>query len=275
MTAVSETDVQYATNGNVALAYERIGVSNAETVVFVEGLGYGRWMWRWQRDAVAAEYEVIIPDNRGTGDSDEPEGPYTIEQMAGDLEAVLDDAGVEQAHLVGASMGGMITLQYAIDYDRVESLALLCTSFGGEEAVPIPEETQVTMFTVPDEYDEREAIRHKMSPALSDGYLEDNPEQISRIVDWRLASDASDQARLWQGEAVQHFDVSNQCATIDVPALVMHGTADKVVPVENGRMLADRLPQSRLVTVDGGPHLFFIENADTVTESLMEFLDDV
>jgi pimeloyl-ACP methyl ester carboxylesterase len=171
-------------------------------------------------------------------------------------------------------MGGMIAQQYALDYDRADSLALLCTSFGGEEAVPIPPETQQTMFTVPEEYDEREAIRHKMAPALSEDYPENNPEQISNIVDWRLASDASDQARLWQAEAVEDFDVSNSCADIDVPALVMHGTADKVVPFENGEMLAERLPQSRFVPVEGGPHLFFIEQADLVTDHIREFLDD-
>jgi pimeloyl-ACP methyl ester carboxylesterase len=275
MTAEIESDVEYATNGEVSLAYERDGVDNDETVLFVEGLGYSRWMWRWQRNGFADHYEVIVPDNRGTGDSETPEGPYTISEMASDLEAVLDDAGVETVHVVGASMGGMIALQYALEYDRAHSLGLLCTSFGGEEAVPIPEETQVTMFTVPEEYDERQAIRHKMGPALSEGYPEDNPEKIERIVDWRLDSDASEQARLWQAEAVEEFDISDRCEEIDVPATVLHGTEDRVVPFENGRMLTDRLPQAELTAIDGGPHLFFIEQADLVTDRLLEFFDDV
>jgi pimeloyl-ACP methyl ester carboxylesterase len=275
MTAASENDVQVATNGEVALAYERDGLDNDETVVFVEGLGYSRWMWRWQREAFGDQYEVLLPDNRGTGDSDEPEGPYTISEMAGDLEAVLEDADVDHAHVIGASMGGMIALQYALEYDRVESLCILCSSFGGDETVPIPEETQVKMFTVPDEYDERQAIRHKMSPALSEGYAEENPQQIDRIVEWRLQTDASDRARLWQAQAVDAFDVSDRCDEIEVPTLVLHGTADRVVPFENGEMLSDRLPNAKLIPIDGGPHLFFIEQADPVTEHLMEFLDDV
>jgi len=66
----------------VSLAYERDGPADAETVVLVEGLGYGRWMWNWQREALADDYDLVLPDNRGTGDSDAPDGPYTIPEMA-------------------------------------------------------------------------------------------------------------------------------------------------------------------------------------------------
>ena len=102
--------MQTVTRDGVEIAYEERGQpsGDADSVVLVEGLGYGRWMWRWQAEALADDYHLLLPDNRGTGDSDAPEGPYTIGQMATDLEAVLADAGVESVHVVGASMGGMI-----------------------------------------------------------------------------------------------------------------------------------------------------------------------
>lgn len=267
--------METATNDDVTLAYERVGSRDAETIVFLEGLGYGRWMWNWQREAFENSYDLLLPDNRGTGDSDAPEGPYTMAQMAADLEAVLADAGVEKAHVVGASMGGMIALQYALEYNRARSLSLLCTSFGGEEEVPIPEATQDKMFNVPEEYDEREAIRYKMSPALSDTFLERHDDVIERIVDWRLESDADEQPRLWQAAAVDAFDVSDRLKDLTLPVLVMHGTGDRVVPVENGEMLAERLPNARLRTIEDGPHLFFIEQSQHVNERLAEFLEDV
>jgi len=272
----------YATNDGVRLAYEREGPAradidpdDAEVVVFVEGLGYGTWMWRWQHRAVREQYESVRWDNRGTGDSDEPEGPYTVPEMASDLEAVLDDAGVEQAHVVGASMGGMIALQYALDYDRARSLTLMCTSPGGPDAVGVPEETQERMFSVPDDYDEREAIRYKMEPAMTSEFVADNEELVKRILDWRLESDASDQARLWQGAAVEAFDVSDRLGEIDQSVLLFHGTADRVVPYENGELLADGLPDVEFVTLDGAPHLLFIERRERVNDRLLEFLDDV
>jgi Predicted hydrolases or acyltransferases (alpha/beta hydrolase superfamily) len=125
--------------------------SGGETVVFVAGLGVGRWLWHWQREAFTDEYDLILPDNRGAGESDAGLSPfvawlpeslrglvllklagYSISGMAADLEAVLADVGVDHAHIVGASMGGMIAQQYALEYDRAVSLALLCTTHGGE-----------------------------------------------------------------------------------------------------------------------------------------------
>ena len=264
----------YADNDGVSLYYEADGPADAETVVFVEGLGYARWMWRWQRERLVEDYRVVVWDNRGTGDSDAPTGPYSVSEMAGDLDAVLADAGVEEAHVVGASMGGMIAQQYALDYDRAESLALLCTSPGGDDAVPTPPETRERMFDVPEGADERETIRYRMAPAMTDEFVAEHDALVADVVDWRLASDADDAAREAQAAAVAAFDPGDGLHEIDVPALVAHGTADRVLPVENAELLAERLPDAELELFEGGPHLFFIERADDLNDRLLAFLDD-
>jgi len=269
--------VQTADHDGVAIAYEERGrdPAEAETVVLCEGLGYGRWMWNWQADVLADAYHVVVWDNRGTGESDVPDGPYTIEQLAGDLEAVLADVGVDAAHVVGASMGGMVAQRYALTYDRARSLALLCTSPGGPDAIPTPETTLARMFSVPDDADEREAIRYKMAPAVSDGFMRENPDLVERIVDWRLESDAPPSAREAQGAAVEAFDASGELDGVAVPTLVAHGTDDRVLPVGNGELLADAIPGADAEFVDGGPHLFFIEESARVNDLLVSFLDDV
>jgi 3-oxoadipate enol-lactonase len=257
----------------VQLAYERYGQGDAETVVLVEGLGYGRWMWNWQRDALVDDYDVVVPDNRGTGDSDAPEGPYTIAEMAADLDAVLEDAGIGEAHVVGASMGGMIAQEYALEFDRTRSLTLFCSSPGGDVAESMPAETREWMFGVPEDLDEREQIRYKMTPAMTDELADS--DVIEDVIDWRLESDAPDDARQAQAAGVTEFDASDRLGDVDVPALVMHGTDDRVLPVENARLLHERLPDSRLELVEGGPHLFFIEDREYVNDHLLEFLRDV
>lgn len=267
--------VQTVTRDGVEIAYEQRGqpAEDAPSVVLIEGLGYGRWMWRWQAAALTDDYHVLLPDNRGTGDSDAPEGPYTVTQMAADLEAVLADAGVETVHVVGASMGGMTAQEYALSYDRAASLALFCTSPGGDDAVPTPDETLARMFSVPDDADEREAIRYKMAPALSEGFPAANPELVERIVDWRLASDAPPAAREAQAAAVEAFDASEELDAVSVPTLILHGTGDRVLPVENGELLADLLAHAETTFYEDAPHLFFVEESERVNDRLRRFLD--
>ncbi|APW96942.1 3-oxoadipate enol-lactone hydrolase [Halobiforma lacisalsi AJ5] len=282
-----------ATRDGVSIYYERDGAENGDPVVFLQGLGYGRWMWRWQREAVADEYRVIAPDNRGTGRSDAGLPPlvprlprllrapilsklagYSIEGLAADLEAVLDDAGLYDVHLVGASMGGMIAQQYALDYSRTKTLTLCCTSHGGPDAVPVPEETQEHIFDVPDGANERETIRHRMRPAFTERFTNRNPHLMDRIIEWRLEQDADEPAREAQAAAVLGFDVSDRLERLRIPTLVMHGTDDRVLPAANGELLAERLPDARLELVDGGSHCFFIEAAEHVNGVLLEFLEE-
>ncbi|WP_265109301.1 alpha/beta fold hydrolase [Halosolutus halophilus] len=281
-----------AIRDGVSIYYERDD-GDGTPVVFVQGLGYGRWMWRWQREAVADEYGVIAPDNRGTGRSDAGLPPivprlpgklrtplilklagYSIGGLAADLEAVLDDAGIYDAHVVGASMGGMIAQRYALEYSRAKTLTLLCTSHGGPDAVPVPEETQEQIFDVPSGASERETLRHRMRPAFNERFTNRNPHLMDRIIEWRLEQDASDPAREAQTAAVLNFDVSDRLDGIRVPTLVLHGTNDRVVPVENGELLAEKIADARLELVEGGSHCFFIEDADRVNEALLSFLAD-
>ena len=284
-----------ATRDGVSIYYERDESDGDGTapVVFVQGLGFGRWMWRWQREAVTDRYDVIAPDNRGTGRSDVGLPPlvprlpgmlrglvllklagYSMSGLAADLEAVLDDAGIYNAHLVGASMGGMIAQRYAVEYTRAKSLTLCCTSHGGPDAAPVPEETQAHMFETPDGANERQLIRHRMRPAFTERFTNRNPHLMDQIIEWRLEQDADDPAREAQAAAVQSFDVSERLGRVRVPTLILHGTDDRVVPVENARLLEEKLPNSQLELIEGGSHLFFIENDELVNEYLLEFLDE-
>jgi pimeloyl-ACP methyl ester carboxylesterase len=233
-------------------------------------------MWRFQRERLA-DYRTIAFDNRGTGESDEPEDPeaYSIAAFASDLEAVLAAEGVESAHVVGASMGGMTAQRYAHEYDRAQSLTLLCTSPGGDVAVPTPEATQERMFSVPEDADEREAIRYKMEPAMSESFWAANQDLVADIVDWRLESDASEFARNQQAAAVAAFDATTFLEDLDVPTLVLHGTGDRVLPVANAERLHERLPDSRLELYEDGAHLFFVEDPDAVTADVREYVEAV
>ena len=263
------------TRDGVTIDYVVDGDPAGPTVLLLEGLGYGRWMWRWLTDALADDYEVLRPDNRGTGDSDAPEGPYTVGEMAADASAVLDDHGVDAVHVCGASMGGMIAQELALADDRVASLTLLCTSPGGEDAAQTPPEVQEHIFSAPEDAGPRERIRYLMEPAVSDEFYEREPELVDRIVDWRLAGDATPAGREAQAAAVAAFDATDRLGDLDVPTLALHGTADRVLPVENADLLAEHLSHATVERIDGGPHLFFIEERERVNDRVRTFLGGV
>ena len=122
------------------IAWESTG--EGPPLLLIQGLGYGRWGWDPIVPGLAARHRVVSFDNRGIGESDKPEGPYTAAQMAGDALQVLDEAGIERAHVLGASLGGMIAQELAVAApERVDRLVLCCTTPGGPNAVPMPEVT--------------------------------------------------------------------------------------------------------------------------------------
>ena len=129
-----------AGGGPVKIAWESRG--EGPPLLLIQGLGYGRWSWEPIVPGLAARHRVVCFDNRGIGESDKPQGPYTAAQMAGDALQVLDEAGIERAHVLGASLGGMIAQELAVAApERVDRLVLCCTTPGGPDAVPMPEVT--------------------------------------------------------------------------------------------------------------------------------------
>lgn len=292
----------WATNSEdgVRLYYEHDRASDdrptdrPDTVVFLQGLGCGRWMWRWQREALSSEFDVIAPDARGTGRSDvglsrvirhlpgrlrrpllAGRFGYSVGDLAADLEAVLEDAGVRDAHLVGASTGGMVAMRYALEYTRAKSLTLCGTTHGGPDAVPIPETVRGRVFgTSSTGSSERERLRQELRPAFTDRFTNRNPHLVDRIIEWRLEQDARRPAREALVGATVGFDASDRLEYCRVPTLIVHGTDDRVVPVANARLLAEKVPDSRLERIEGGSHLTVVENADRVADLLLEFLTE-
>ena len=130
-----------------------------EPVLLIMGLGWASSMWHRTRPVLAAHYRTIAFDNRGAGRSEVPPGPYLIATMAADAAAVLAAAGVEKAHLVGASMGRMIAQEFALQCPtRVRSLILACTTPGGPQATRAePEAIQLLFRRDPDPKERAEA----------------------------------------------------------------------------------------------------------------------
>lgn len=260
----------YTKCGDVNLFYETYG--SGEPLLLIEGLGYASWMWFKQIPALKEHFMVITYDNRGVGNSDKPDYPYSIPMMAGDAASLLQSLGLKSAHLLGVSMGGMIAQQFASDYPAlVNKLILCCTSHGGPNSIPAPPETIKAMTDV-EGLSPEEALQQAMSVAFSPEYLEDNKDEFNQIINWRLENPTPQYCWQHQFNAVLNFNSEEWLSSIDKPTLIITGTGDKVIPPKNSEKLHQKIKNSKLVMLEDGGHLFFMEKPDQFNREVINFL---
>lgn len=265
-----------ASTDGVSLYYEADG--DGPTVAFVNEAGLGAWLWGWQHPAVAGPYEALVWDLRGTGRSDAgAPATYTVDAFAADLEAVLAAHGTRRAHLVGAGLGGMVALRYAREYGRAASLVLFGTAASGDRVAE-------AFGGLVGGGDDRpgggpadggapaESDRTGLRAALTDEFLAARPDLVDRIAEWRREEDAGPETARAQVAAARAFE-AGPLYELPLPALVLHGVDDPVVPVEAGEALAGGLPRGRFEPVEGR-HLPFVEHAAAANDELLGFLDE-
>ena len=263
---VITTTMPTVSNDGVSLYYERDGEGTDGTVVFVSEAGLGGWSWGWQHAGLPGSFDRIVWDLRGTGRSDTPQGPYSLETLASDLEAVLSDSGIRSAHVVAAGLGGAVALTAARTGTRIESLVLVGT--GASEA----EFDLDPLFAPPTD---RDRLYTSIESVLSEAFLDEQPEVVEGIVDWRADGDATTEGWDAQVEALEGYDAADWLVEITQPALVFHGTDDELVPVDAGRRLSSGLPRGEFVPLEGTGHLAWIERSSEVNDRLLGFLESL
>jgi len=249
----------------VKIAWEERG--DGAPLLLIQGLGYGRWSWEPLVPGLAERYRVLWFDNRGIGDSDKPEGPYTARLMADDARQVLDEAGVERAHVLGASLGGMIAQELAAGTpERVDKLVLCCTTPGGPATVPMPDVT-VQLFAEAATLAPDVALRRFVVNALG---ADPDEELVERLYALRLANPPDPAG--WQAQAAAGLTFAGVDAAITAPTLVLTGTEDNVVDQRNADVVGARFPGARIERLPGTGHLFFWEQPDACVRIISEFL---
>jgi pimeloyl-ACP methyl ester carboxylesterase len=261
-----------ADSQGVKIAYELRGDDESEPLVLVHGLAYDRAGWGRLPDLLARSFRVLLVDNRGVGESDAPEGPYAVSQMAADVAAVLDDAGIERSHIFGVSLGGYIAQDLALTHpERVQKLVLASTAPGGPRSHPMPAAGIDAFGKYPTM--EREAgLRLMVENSLGARGVRDVPGLADEIFAYRLEHAPSLAAWQAQAYAGATFDAYDRIGKIAAPTLVIQGGADNVVDPRNAELLADLIPNSRVEVVPECGHLLVWEDSERVAELVTEFL---
>ena len=243
-------------------------------LLLIQGLGYTADMWHRIVRPLGETRRVIRFDNRGVGRSDLPDDPsggeWSMEDMADDAVRVLDAAGVESAYVFGVSMGGVIAQEVALRHpDRVRGLILGCTHPSGRDAVRASPEAVAMLF----DRTPRSA-RDAIEASVPFIYADDTPrDRIDEDVAVRLRWPLRAKAYWGQLDAMRrHGGLLDRLRGLDVPTLVMHGTADRLVQPGNARLLAEAIPGAQLEWLDGASHVFWTDRPEQSVALVEKFL---
>ncbi len=258
-----------AKTNDINIYYEVHG--EGESLLLIYGLaGRGDGFVK-QIPALSQRFRVITFDNRGVGETDQPEEPYSIAQMADDAAGLLDALGLESAHVFGVSMGGMIAQELVLRHPhRVRKLALGCAHSGIKHCEPSPQWVTDIFKSLPGKPREqvvRECVPFNYSPHTQRNNQRLIEEMFPLMVDNRQRGYAYQN----QINAIYAFDANDRLPQITALTLILTGVDDVLIPPANSRSLAARIPNARLIEFEQAGHLFFIERANEVNEALLEF----
>ncbi len=233
----------------------------------IGGLRFGRWAWFRQVPAFSRHFKAITFDARGERDLDSG-----VTDLASDVVALLEHLGVGKTHVFGTSLGGFVAQELALMRpDLVDGLVLVGTSYGRGGPETMSPWALADMIGLPSLNAER-AVRKGLEAATSEAYRAGSPEEFERLVRWRLADSPSLSAYYEQVRAGARFDVSRDVGRITSPTRVIHGAADRFVPVANAAALAEAIPGAKLRVLDNAGHLVFIERYADVNREVVTFL---
>jgi pimeloyl-ACP methyl ester carboxylesterase len=254
-----ELGVAVAPDG-ARLAYQLRGPADAPPLLLLSGQANSHRWWVRLRVPFADVFRTITFDYRGTGRTECELGDWSTASFAGDAAVVLDHLGYETAAVYGTSMGGRVAQMLALR-GRVSRLALACTTPGGPHAVERGPDVRRALAN-PDRAARRAVLLELMYTPAWRG-------TSSTLLGDPTMSAAASRAHL---RVSGRHDAYDALPSLEVPTLVLHGSDDRMAPVENAQILAERIPGARLHVLDGGRHGFFDEFAGEVTPAVREFL---
>jgi 3-oxoadipate enol-lactonase len=260
----------YATNLGTRIYWESYG--SGEPVLAIMGLSFPLEMWHRTAAVLSRGFRVIVFDNRGVGRSDVPRGPYLIRRMASDAAKVLECAGERSAHVMGASMGGMIAQEFALRWpERARSLLLGCTWCGGLRAV----RPDLRFLREMHDYQKMspEAKMRSLIPLLYAPTT--RRERIDEDIRLRMQYVPTARGYYAQLAGTLMWSSWGRLPRIKQPVKIMHGELDRLIPVGNAKVLSNRLKDSRTAIIPGAGHVFTTDAPEISNFEARTFLEEM
>ena len=224
-------------------------------------------------DEISKRFKTILFDNRGTGQTDIPDGEYTIKMMADDTVGLMDALNIERAHIFGVSMGGMIAQELVLNYpEKVEKLVLWGANCGGRKAIlPTLEAFKFYLGAIEGLTPERMA-KSTIPLLLTQEFIKNNPDYVEDKTQRILKGPIPFSSYARQLKAMISFNTYRRLKKINTPTLILQGKKDIIVPSQNGEILAEQIPGAKLVLFEHSGHAIFPHEPDLFLKILLEFL---
>ncbi len=256
----------------VNVYYESLG-EGAPALVFLHPWSTNRYIWAGQLPIFARNHQCILVDHRGHGQSDKPEGGYGIDEMGADVVAILDDAGIDRAVLVGNSIGGMTALQMSLDApDRV--IGNLILSSGTNIGADTPPEVQEAM-----QKDWRAVFSGLLDAAVSPKSKKDKPEILAFMEGCFRTETNFTEGVFWSSAAdpmgVFNWNISDRLKDITQPTMIIAGEDDGATTPEQNKFLADNIPNAKLKMYKDVGHFCQLEQPSNFNADLEAFIASV
>jgi pimeloyl-ACP methyl ester carboxylesterase len=247
-----------------------------EPLLLLMGFAAPKIAWFFQKRTFRKHFQVVSFDNRGTGHTSKPTGPYSMQMFANDTIGLMDHLRIDKAHILGISMGGMIAQHVALSHpERVRKLVLSCTFAGRKgDSGHSPEYLHylgISSDESDDEFrlvDTEEIMGAVVSLSTNNRLLGFVGKPLTRIIAGCLVTKGTRE----QFEAILGHDILEQLPEIQAPTLVIAGTQDRIVNPKSSDVLAGAIPGAKLVKVEGGSHAFFMSRRGRFNKEILDFL---
>ncbi len=260
----------YAEANKIRIYYESCGTGRP--IVLLSGLGSSLESWSVQVPIYSDLFRVITLDNRGSGRSDKPDYPYTIEQMADDTVGLLDSLGIEKAHFVGKSMGGMITQWLGIKYpERVEKIVMGCTSAQRDDLGNL---VLRMGRDITDKLGPGDGWLFALLLGYQRKYIEENYETLISAAKKIQPDPEAAAGYRNQSYACENHNVVHKLGRISAKTLIIHGERDFLIPPKRSKRIAELIPNAVQRTFPEAGHGFWRECQAEVDKTVLDFLQD-
>jgi pimeloyl-ACP methyl ester carboxylesterase len=255
----------------IEIYYEEHG--SGRPLILIQGLSYATPMWHWQVSDLKNHFRVILFDNRGSGQSSKPDLPYSIGMFAADTTGLMEALKIPQASILGISMGGIIAQEVALSFaDHVTHLILCSTLYGGP-TVSQPNPETLAYLADYQENPSNELSRLEIAYGTAPGFGERHPDRVTTLVRFKQQSRPPRFAYLRQLMSARGYVSEDRLPSLGIPALIIAGRQDRIIPPENSERLHRMIPNSQLRLFDNAGHLVPIEYPREFNQAVIEFLN--